>query len=314
MSDDELLLPDHLPELLPPSEDGIFKTLLTHPDAEPVLRDIISSVLGIPIVSVEVRNVELPISDIDEKRERLDVNCKADSDKQVAVEMQMKAMLGDSIDNNHINVKSRAIYELCDLHAAQPGRGVSYRDLSRSYQIMFCCYNVFPDSKEFVHRFSFRNENGEELLDTVGIIFIELSRLEEVLKKPVEEMTALEIWSVFFSVADKPKYRDLLKSMINAKEEIKVANDILASISSDPVERAHYRSRMIFQMDMDHNLIEAKAEGKAEGIQTRNREIAIRLLKRNRPIEEIMEDTDLPRVEIEKIRDKRSGASLRSVF
>ena len=28
-----------VPELLPPSEDGVFKTLMTHPDAKPVLRD-----------------------------------------------------------------------------------------------------------------------------------------------------------------------------------------------------------------------------------------------------------------------------------
>ena len=30
-----------IPELLPPSEDGVFKTLLTHPDAAPVLRDVV---------------------------------------------------------------------------------------------------------------------------------------------------------------------------------------------------------------------------------------------------------------------------------
>jgi hypothetical protein len=34
-----------VPELLPPSEDGVFKTLLTHPDAMPILRDVVESYL-----------------------------------------------------------------------------------------------------------------------------------------------------------------------------------------------------------------------------------------------------------------------------
>jgi hypothetical protein len=77
-----------VPELLPPSEDGVFKTLLTHPDAKPVLRDIISSVLQIPVINVEIRNIVLPISDFSEKREELDVNCEIDGGKQADVEMQ----------------------------------------------------------------------------------------------------------------------------------------------------------------------------------------------------------------------------------
>jgi predicted transposase/invertase (TIGR01784 family) len=216
-----------------------------------------------------------------------------DGEAQLDVEMQTEAMKGDTIGNSHVEMKSRSIYNLCDLHAAQLGRGVRYRYICRSYQITFCNYTVFHDDKELMHRFSFRDEHGVELLDAVGIIFIELSKLGEVLKKSVQQMTPLELWSVFFAVGNKAQYRQLLGEMSKAKEEIKVASDILASISSDPVERAHFRSRRIYQMDLDSNLLGA--------IEERNREIAIRLLRRNRPIEEIMEDTDLSRKEIEKI-------------
>ncbi|GHV53969.1 hypothetical protein FACS1894216_13000 [Synergistales bacterium] len=71
MGDKEFIVP----ELLPPREDGVFKTLLTHPEAGPVLRDVISAALEIPIRAAKVRNAELPISDISEKQERFDVNC-----------------------------------------------------------------------------------------------------------------------------------------------------------------------------------------------------------------------------------------------
>ena len=56
-----------VPELLPPHEDGVFKTLMTHPEAKPILRDVVESFLRFPVIKVEVRNVELPISDINLK-------------------------------------------------------------------------------------------------------------------------------------------------------------------------------------------------------------------------------------------------------
>ena len=80
-----------VPSLLPPSEDGVFKTLLTHTDAKPILRDIVESYLRFPVVKVEVRNVELPISDVNEKRERFDINCTVNDGSQFDVEMQSEA-------------------------------------------------------------------------------------------------------------------------------------------------------------------------------------------------------------------------------
>ncbi|MDR1298767.1 MAG: hypothetical protein LBJ84_00760 [Oscillospiraceae bacterium] len=66
-----------VPDILPPYDDGVFKTILTHPDGEPVLRGVVSDVLNMNFVSVAVRNVEMPISDTRQKRQRYDVNCRA---------------------------------------------------------------------------------------------------------------------------------------------------------------------------------------------------------------------------------------------
>ena len=85
---DELIIP----ALLPPHEDGIFRTLLTREDAKPVLRDIVESFLRFPVNSVVIKNVELPIADINEKRERFDVTCKVDDGSQLNVEMQADQM------------------------------------------------------------------------------------------------------------------------------------------------------------------------------------------------------------------------------
>jgi predicted transposase/invertase (TIGR01784 family) len=300
-----------IPELLPPSEDGVFKALLTMPGAELVLRDVVASAIALPVLTATVRNVEMPITNINEKRERFDVNCTLDDDVQADVEMQSEAMEGDSKANNHKVIKSRAVYNLCDLHSAQDGRSIRYDKLSRSFQVMFCGYTVFPNHEGFVHRFSFRDENGVQLSDAVGIVFIELTKLNDVLKKPVEDMTALEMWSIFFAHADKPKYRDVLTRMTAAKEEIKVATELLSTISKDEIERAHFRSRRMYRMDIEHNLAVARDEGRNEGRDEgestgeRNKanSIAKNLIDLAIPLEQIVQATGLPREEVERLCD-----------
>ena len=257
-----------IPELLPPSEDGVFKTLLTHPDAKPVLRDVVESYLKFPVVNIEVRNVELPIADINEKRQRFDVNCQADDGTLFEIEMQSESMPGDSFRTEHRIIKSRAVYYLCDLHSGQSGRNVRYDKLMKSFQMTFCGYTVFPERENFVNRFSFRDEVGMELIDSVGIIFVELSKLDDIMKKSVEDMNGEEFWALFFAIGSDPKHEDLLDKMITARSEIKMANELLQTISKDENERARYRSRYKFEMDMQHGwlvkLDEVKEKYEAE--------------------------------------------------
>ena len=284
-----------IPELLPPAEDGVFRTLLTHPDAEPILRDIIESFLQFPVTKVEVKNVEMPISDINEKRERFDVNCAInDGSQQADVEMQADAMKGDSQKTDHRIIKSRAIYNLCDLHSGQTGRGISYDKLMRSYQMMFCGYTVFPDRSDFVNRFSFRDEKGEELLDTVGIVFIELSKLSAFINKPVKDMSSEEQWSMFFAYGGDSNYLDLMNGLEDAREEIKMARELLSTISQDENERARFRSRRMFQMDMEHDRAVTRDE--------RSMEIAMNMLKLSMAVELIAQVTGLTIAEVEALR------------
>jgi predicted transposase/invertase (TIGR01784 family) len=239
--------------------------LLTHPDAEPCLRDIIASNIGLPVEKATVRNTELHISDMLEKRERFDVSCKIDGGGQAEIEMQADPAAGDNLANKHKNIRSRAIYNACDLHASQKGIGIPYGELVRTYQITFCGYTVFEERESCFNCFSFRNSEGEELLDTVSILFVELSKLKRVMEKPVSERTDAEMWAIFLACADKPEYRDLLDEIIAAKEEIKMAYDLLTSISQNEDERARFRARRKFQMDMEHTRIVTFEEGRKEG-------------------------------------------------
>jgi predicted transposase/invertase (TIGR01784 family) len=217
------------------------------------------------VKEVTVRNTELPISDVLEKRERFDVCCEIDGGDQVELEMQADPVEGDSFLRGHTNIKGRAIHNLCDLHSSQKSVGVPYRRLARTYQITFYGYTVFEDHENCFNRFSFRNEEGAELLDAVNILFVELSKLKQLQQKRVDEMTGAEMWAIFLDWANKPEHRTLLMEIIAARKEIKMAYDLLMNISQDADERACYRARRKFQIDLEHNRIDFFKKGMLEG-------------------------------------------------
>jgi predicted transposase/invertase (TIGR01784 family) len=299
------------PKILPPSEDGVFKTLLTHPDATQCLRDIIASNIGLPVKKATVRNTELPLGDVREKRERFDVSCEIDGGGQINVEMQADPVAGDNLANKHKNIRSRAIYNVCDLHSSQKGIGIPYGKLVRTYQITFCGYTVFEERESCFNRFSFRNSEGEELLDTVSILFVELSKLKRVMEKPVSEMTDAEMWAIFLAYADEAKYKELLDEIMAVKEEIKMAYDLLTSISQNEDERARFRSRRKYQMDMEHTRIvtfeEGKKEGRTEGWNDGRTdgklEFARNLLKNGFSLEVVIENSGLSPEEIQVLKE-----------
>ena len=234
-------------EILPPSDDRIFKTLLTHPNAKQVLIDIISTVIEQNVTDVQVRNNELPVMDIEEKAERFDVNCTVDGGDQVNVEMHCEERLETGVVR--VNFLNKYTYYLTDLHSSQKSKSVRYRDLKRTYQVTFSLHTVFPDRYDFVHRFSLRTEDGEQLTDQINIVIVELSKLYEAVKKPAETLTSFEKWSLFFKYADDPVHRSHINDIIQNKEEIDMAATLLQEISQDEHEKARIRSRRMYEMD-----------------------------------------------------------------
>ena len=285
-------------DILPPYDDRIFKRILSSPDGKPALIDLVSAILQQKVVDVIVRNSELPTGDTHEKAERLDLNCGVDDGTQVDLEMQASRIEedNDNKENGFQNIKGKGIFYLCDLHSSQPSKGLKrYDRLARTYQVTFCNYSVFPERTDYLNSFSLRHDVDNGLLsDAIHIVFIELSKLQEILKKPVDDMTVLEKWAIFFRYADIQRYRDTVNEIIQSREAIQMAGDVLLSVSQDERERAIFRSRQMYQTDMQSNWNTAYDNGRhSERI-----EIAKRMISRQRPIDEIIEDTGLTYKEV----------------
>ena len=252
-------------DILPPSDDRIFKVLLTHPNAKQILIDVISTVIERNVTDVHIRGNEVPVMDIDEKNQRFDVNCTINTGEQVNVEMHCYRQ--DELGSTHENFINKYVYFLTDLHSSQESNGILYRNLVKTYQITFCMYTVLPSLPNFVNRFSLRTSNGVQLTDQVNMIIIELSKIKEILKKPVEEMTSFEMWSLFLGYAQEPMHRKLINDIITSKEEIGMAATLLREISKDEHERARARSRKMYEMDQISNLLTSEERGFNNGME-----------------------------------------------
>ena len=248
------ILPDGLPKILPPYENGVFQAVLMLPEAHAALVGTVAAVLDRPVKTVTLRNNSAPSRDKLAKQEEYDINCVVDGEKgdQCNVEIQASPMEGDNKETDHRNIKWRSVFNLCDLHSNQPGRGLAYGEFVRSYQVMFCKYKVFSFDNDLVERFIFRNQKGNELCDAVMSIFIDLTKAKKIAKKPVGEMTDIEAWAVFYALGADPDYCQILDEMTKLKEGIAVARDTLSTISQSADERARYRSRRIAEQDKEH--------------------------------------------------------------
>ena len=63
------LIPENA-DILPPSDDRIFKLILASTEGKPALIDLVSALLGKQIVDVVIRNNEIPSDNAEEKAER----------------------------------------------------------------------------------------------------------------------------------------------------------------------------------------------------------------------------------------------------
>jgi hypothetical protein len=73
----------------------------------------------------------------------------------------------------------------------------------------------------------------------------------------------------------------------------------LQSISQNMDERTRFRMRRKFQMDMDHNLIASRDEGRAEGVLA----IAKKMLEANMPVYTIVKLMGLTSDEVENLKN-----------
>jgi hypothetical protein len=122
---------------------------------------------------------------------------------------------------------------------------------SRSCQIVVCNFTVLRDNPDFLNFCFLANRKWHDILsESICVIFVELTKLKEIRRKPVGEPAKAETWALFFKHASNPRHRKLINKFMEHKEEIDVAMGLLSGISKDAREREEFCVRLKNRMSI----------------------------------------------------------------
>jgi len=199
---------------------------------------------------------ELAVTGLSEKQSAFDIHVTFNDGDEADIEMQVK--IKDDLP-------SRVEYYTGKLNGSQAIKGHAYADLKKIYTIVVLGNTLFKDTTNFYDEYQYRNKNGRPLTGNTHIIFIELSKLGELLKKPVSAMTGLEKWAVFLRHANHSDMKDLIAQIKESEDGVRMGADVLDTISTDRNTFLTYFYRLKHEADQESQLIYAKRQGVAEG-------------------------------------------------
>ena len=219
------------------------------------------------------------------KKSKFDVRSRFQNGEQGIIEVEWGKKINDDF-------KKRAQFIVSKAYSSQDISGKTYRDLKRCYLICIVDHTLFEGDTEYFRDGMFRDANGNPITDDQTIIFLELTKIRHLLKKPVEELTDIECWLLFFKyAADKSKAkRKKLNEIMKRNEGVKMATQILQTISKSERERSLYESQLIYELDQRSAEESAELRGK--------RMVAKNLKLDGFPFEVISRNTGIPLEEI----------------
>jgi len=281
-------------ELLPLTDDYIFKRVFAYKGNESVLKDFLEALLKIEIKRIKITNPEIIPYEKGEKRGLLDIKAEINDGTMLDVEMQMK---------NERNTEERATEYMGKMISEQLQVGEDYQNLKKSIVIFITNYNFLKrNSYHSIGRMKFDKTIEDEYVnlgydkeDEVASKYIEVHYIElpKFKKKELSKFTKLDQWMCIFT-----QNREGIMLAEKENKEIKRAINTLDFLSKDPKERERHNSIVMAEYNRlvsEHNFFE---DGKKEG----KLEIAKKMLKEKVPIEMIEKFTELSKEEIEKIK------------
>jgi len=262
---------------LSPKSDLIFKLLFGDERTIDLLTDFLKSVLRLSADDYDEVTIVDPhlLREYDaDKLGVLDVKIKTKSKKIIDIEIQVKPSKA---------LKQRVIFYTSKMIAEQIGSGGAYDKIKRVISIIITDYALITESPKYHHRFVLYDpDNGVEFTDIIEVNTLELEKLPDA-----EDGTELWNWLKFLSAERKED----LEMLAERSPQVKKAVVRLMELSKDERTRLLYESRQ--KMEWDNQAREHGASNE------RAITIAKRMMNRNRPINEIVEDTGLTREEVE---------------
>ena len=240
--------------LLNPKIDFVFKKIFGSEEHPEILISFLNAVLKPkkPIVSVEIKNLDLEKEYIEDKFSRLDVKALTSNKEIINIEIQLK---------NEYNMIQRSLYYWSKLYEEQLSEGDRYDKLSRTVCINILDFKYLKNDR-FHNGYRLKEiETNEELTNLQEIHFIEIPKLKRF-ESTEEIVDLLEGWVEFLRDPES----EVIRKLEMSNKEIREAKDELYRLSRNSKERELYYLREKSLRDEISALANAKEKGLKEGL------------------------------------------------
>lgn len=187
----------------------------------------------------------------------------------------------------------RTLFYWSKLYLEGIKKGGDYKELNKVITINLLDFE-YLETKQYHSSFHLWEDEQKDymLTDLVEIHFIELPKFRALQNKDFKE-SSLQRWLAFL---EKDINKNMLEELMNMEPAIKMAEEKLDYLSSDPYTIELYKARE----DSEHE----KANFFSSGQDNKAREIAKRMLDAGMDTDFIMQMTGLMKEEVEKLRVK----------
>ncbi len=299
--------------LLSPLYDSTFKGIFTQEteDSNLALQSFISAVLGRTVKSVILKPNEPPKDAPNQKGMSYDISVEFDNGELSDIEIQAW--------KEDYDYAVRAEIQAARLLNNDAKKGDNW-DSPKVYQISILNFHYRKDDNKILSWYTMKNESGLGLSDRQNIIFIDLKTIRKKLGTPIEELTPVEKWGLFFSYVDNEEYADYISELVRSEKGIMAAENTVKYMSEADDNWFVQNSRFIAERDKNTQIHNAEKRGHAEGLQEglqqgleqgaqqKAEEAAINLLKMGKlSPEEIAQAQGLPLDEVLKLQEEHSA-------
>lgn len=276
--------------LLSPLYDSTFKGIFTQEteDSKLALQSFVSAVVGRNVKNVILKPNEPAKDTPEQKGMSYDISVEFDNGELSDIEMQAW--------KEDYDYGIRAEIQTARLLNNNAKKGDNW-DSPKIYQISVLNFHFRKDDNKILSWYTMKNESAERLSDRQNIIFIDLKTIRKKLGLPIDELTPIDKWGLFFSYVDKEEYADYISELVRSEKGIMAAESIVKNMSEADDNWFVQNSRFIYERDRNTLIHNAEKRGREEGLQQGAQKKAIEtannMLKKKYSVSDISEITGL---------------------
>lgn len=259
--------------LLSPLYDSTFKGIFTQEteDSNLALQSFVSDVIGRNVKNVILKPNEPAKDAPEQKGMSYDISIEFDNGEISDIEMQAW--------KEDYEYEVRAEIQAARLLNNNAKKGNNWSS-PKVYQISILNFHYGKDDNKILSWYTMKDETGQGLSDRLNIIFIDLKTIRKKLHTPIEELTPVEKWGLFFSYVDKEEYDDYISELVRSEKGIMAAERTVKYMSEADANWFTQNSRYIAELDRNTQIYNAEERGLKKGLQQGAQQKAVEIARK----------------------------------